>query len=161
MIYGDQSQEGILLRDYFCCDTNELRLQIHCRPITLEKRLLAYYTQIISRLYPPCSSSCYTHEHLILFSPGCERQECCSYISYVHIYKCARVGLCVCVSTLPLCRSDGQRAIVCDAALSILGSSSLLIYHSCIVLPELSTRLYLWCTNMPPLHVSDCGRCSV
>lgn len=148
MIYGDQSQEGILLRDYFCCDTNELRLQIHCRPITLEKRLLAYYTQIISGFYPPCYSSCYTHEHLI--SARCAWQGCCSYISK-HIY----IYICGCI--LPPCYSDGQWAIVCDAVLSILGSSSLLIYHSCIVLPELSTRLYLWCTNMPPLHVSDCG----
>lgn len=53
MIYGDQSQEGFLLRDYFCCDTNELRLQIHCRPITLWKRPLAYYSWIISGFYPP------------------------------------------------------------------------------------------------------------
>lgn len=36
MIYGDQSQEGFLLRDYFCGDTNEPRLQSRCRPITSE-----------------------------------------------------------------------------------------------------------------------------
>lgn len=78
MIYGDQSQEGILLRDYFCCDTNELRLQIHCRPITLEKRLLAYYTQIISEFYPPC----YVPEHLIF-------ADTCIYRNlYMCVYAC-------------------------------------------------------------------------
>lgn len=50
------------------------------------------------------------------------------------------------------CYYDWQQAIVCDALLSVLRSSSLLIYHSCIVV--LFTRLYLGCANMPPLHVS-------
>lgn len=83
MIYGDQSQEGFLQRDYFCCDTNELRLQIHCRPITPEKRLLAYYTQIISEFYPPCYSS----EHLIL-------------PSLTHIYKCISTSVCGYITAL-------------------------------------------------------------
>lgn len=91
MIYGDQSQEGFLLRDYFCCDTNELRLQIHCRPITLEKRLLAYYTQIISGFYPPCYSSCYTREHLIFARPARLRA---AFIFQYTPYAC----VCVCLS---------------------------------------------------------------
>lgn len=72
---------------------------------------------------------------------------------YVCTSRCMSVWVCV----LPLSYSDGQQTIVCDTVLSILGSASLLIYHSCIV-PELSTRLYLWCTNMPPLHKSHCGQ---
>lgn len=125
MIYGDQSQEGFLLRDYFCCDTNELRLQIHCRPITPEKRLLAYYTRIISGFYPPCYSSCYTHEHLIFSG--------CAWLSgaFIFLYMCVSVSLRVHI--LQLCYSDRQQAIVCDAVLSISWSSSLLIYHFCIL----------------------------
>lgn len=84
MIYGDQSQEGFLLRDYFCCDTNELRLQIHCRPITLEKRLLAYYSQIISGFYPPCYSSSYTHEHLLF--AGCAWLSVCCIYTYMSVF---------------------------------------------------------------------------
>lgn len=123
MIYGDQSQEGFLLRDYFCCDTNELRLQIHCRPITPEKRLLAYYTRIISGFYPPCYGSCYTHEHLIF--PGC------AWLTHSYSHICVSISLCVHI--LQTCCSDRQRAIVCDAVLSTSWSSSLLIYHFCIL----------------------------
>lgn len=95
MIYGDQSQEGFLLRDYFCCDTNELRLQTHCRPITLEKRLRAYYAQIISRLF----SSTLLRSTFGVFTP------CPNVYSHVHGVCCTRKR-----------RRAGGRAIVCDAA---------------------------------------------
>lgn len=78
--------------------------------------------------------------------------ECCIKCAVLYVY--IRVCVCVWVCCRPAAQMD-SRPIVCDAALSILGSSSLLIYHSCIVF---STRLYLRCTNVPPLHVSDCGR---
>lgn len=135
MIYGDQSQEGFLLRDYFCCDTNELRLQIHCRPITLEKRLLAYYAQIISRFYPPC----YSLQHLILLCANVY------FRAHMRVFVCTAFqmdsGL---LSVKPCCLHWGAPACWFITAALCCQSSSL----SCI----------FWCTNMPPMHVSHCDQ---
>lgn len=120
MIYGDQSQEGFLLRDYFCCDTNELRLQIHCRPITLEKRLLAYYAQIISEFYPPC----YSLQHLILLCANVY------FRAHMHVFVCPAFQMDSGLLSVKPCRPQW-------------GAPGLLIYHCCIVLPEFFTQLYL------------------
>lgn len=120
MIYGDQSQEGFLLRDYFCCDTNELRLQTHCRPITLEKRLRAYYAQIISRLF----SSALLRSTFGVFTP------CPNVYSHVHGVCCTRKRR----------RAGGLLSAPPPPPPPL---SALLIYHCCIVLPGSFTQLYL------------------
>lgn len=122
MIYGDQSQEGFLLRDYFCCDTNELRLQTHCRPITPEKRLRAYYAQIIRRLF--------------FFSPS----------SAPRLESLPRVQMYILLCTGCVAHGNvGGRARLLSATPPPppLLLSALLIYRCCIVLPGSFTQLYL------------------
>lgn len=88
-MYGDKSQEGFLLRDYFCCDTNELRLQIHCRPITLEKRhaclLHSDNQQVLASML-----QLLLHTSTFYFCRTCTA-ECCLY-TYVQadvwVYEC-------------------------------------------------------------------------
>lgn len=114
MIYGDQSQEGFLLRDYFCCDTNEPRLQPHCRPITTGEeaaRLLRSNNQTVFVVFTPCPN---VHLHVHPRGVGGEK--------VAHMENVDR------------------RAIVC---LPCRRLSALLIYRCCIVLPGSFTRLHL------------------
>lgn len=135
MIYGDQSQEGFLLRDYFCCDTNELRLQIRCRPITLEKRLLAYYAQIISEFYPPC----YSLQHLNLLC--------------ANVYFRAHVRVFVC----PAFQMDSGLLSVKPRHLH-WGAPACWFITAALCYQSSSLSCIFWCTNMPPMHVSDCDQ---
>lgn len=81
--------------------------------------------------------------------------------SLITVRASAGFNLCVWVPAthvnmwlcLSVCLSGILQSSVCT-----LSSSSLYIYHSCTVWPELSTHLCLWRTNNPPLHVSYCDR---